>query len=205
MKLIYEKSIFAQGYGLIGSIDEAGRGPLAGPVIAACVIVPCGYKIKNKKLYEVKDSKKLSLSKRKDLEKLIKDEFIYSTGMADHEEIDRLNILNATFSAMKSAVDDLIKKPDYVMVDGSMFIPGLDIKQQKIIKGDSKVFSIAAASIIAKTARDKIMEEYDKIFPGYGFSGHKGYGTKEHMEKLKKLGPCAIHRRSFNPVRSLVE
>jgi ribonuclease HII len=200
MDLAEEKKIFNQGYQIIGALDEAGRGPLAGPVVAACVVINANFSI-NSELEDVNDSKKLTAKKREFLFDLIKKHLIEATvGICDHGTIDRINILQATFLAMKKAIGSLKYKPQFLMIDGSIKIPNCSTPQQTFISGDERVFAIAAASIIAKVTRDRIMLELDKIYPNYGFIQHKGYGTKDHLEKLKQYGPCPIHRLSFNRV-----
>ncbi len=186
----------ASGHRLVAGIDEAGRGPLAGPVTAAAVILPDGY---HHDL--VNDSKKLSESRREQVyEDLIADkEVLWAWGLAEAEEIDQINILQATYVAMARAVETLSVKPDVALVDGRA-VKGLPVPHRGVIKGDSLSMSIAAASIIAKVERDRIMRGYAMKFPRYGFDKHKGYGTKEHLEGLCKHGPCAIHRKSFAPV-----
>ena len=201
LDLAEEKKIFDLGYELIGGIDEAGRGPLAGPVVAACVIIKANFSINNE-LKEVNDSKKLTAKKRELLFDLIKKNFIeVGVGICDHRTIDRINILQATFLAMKKAVGSLKTKPEFLMIDGSIKIPNCSTPQEVFIKGDERIFAIAAASIIAKVTRDRLMLEMDKLYPQYGFIKHKGYGTKDHLEKLKQYGPCPIHRLSFNRVK----
>lgn len=186
----YEKE-YAQ-YDFICGIDEVGRGPLAGPVVAGAVILPKGSRI----LY-INDSKKLSAKKREELFAVIQKEAIsVGIGMASPERIDEINILQATYEAMRQAIGKLSVKPDLLLND-AVTIPKVDIRQIPIIKGDAKSISIGAASIMAKVYRDHMMEEYDKIFPGYDFASNKGYGSKEHVEALHRLGPCPIHRRSF--------
>lgn len=200
-ELIEEKKIFSQGYEIIGALDEAGRGPLAGPVVAACVIVTVNFNINNE-LKEVDDSKKLTAKKRGLLFELIKKHFIeVGVGVSDHKTIDRINILQATFLAMKKATSSLKNKPQFLMIDGSIKIPNCSTPQQVFVKGDQRIFAIAAASIIAKVTRDRLMLDFDKLYPNYGFIKHKGYGTKYHLEKLKQYGPCPIHRLSFNRVK----
>ncbi|MDD4901009.1 MAG: ribonuclease HII [Patescibacteria group bacterium] len=200
--LAEEQKIFDQGHEIIGALDEAGRGPLAGPVVAACVIIKANFSINNE-LEEINDSKKLSAKKRELLFDLIKKNFIeVGVGICDHQTIDRINILQATFLAMKKALSSIKNKPGFILVDGSLAIPNCSIAQRAIVKGDEKVFSLAAASIIAKVTRDRMMLEMDKLYPDYGFLKHKGYGTKEHLEKLKQFGPCPIHRLSFNRVKN---
>ncbi len=205
LNLGIEKRIFSQGYNIIGAIDEAGRGPLAGPVVAACAIIKPDFEINNEKLGLVKDSKKLTEKKREELFDIINNEFFeVGVGISDHDTIDRVNILQATFLAMKKAIGALKNKPDYLILDGKFPIPNITTGQKPIIKGDNSVFSIAAASIIAKVTRDRIMKEMNEKFPAYCFDKHKGYGTKLHMELLKKHGPCIIHRKSFAPVKRLL-
>ena len=179
-------------YSFICGIDEVGRGPLAGPVVAGAVVLPKGSRI----LY-INDSKKLSAKKREELFDIIKEEAVsVGIGMASPERIDEINILQATYEAMRQAIANLSVKPELLLNDAVM-IPGVDIKQVPIIKGDAKSISIGAASIMAKVYRDHMMEEYDKVFPGYDFASNKGYGSKEHIEALHRLGPCPIHRCSF--------
>ncbi|OGF31045.1 ribonuclease HII [Candidatus Falkowbacteria bacterium RIFCSPLOWO2_12_FULL_45_13] len=200
--LAKEKEIFRQGYGVIGALDEAGRGPLAGPVVVACVIIKANFSINNQ-LKEVNDSKKLTAAKRELLFDIIKRHFIeIGVGVSDHRTIDRINILQATFLAMKKAVGSIKNKPSFLLIDGPIKLPNCSTPQQAFVKGDEKIFTIAAASIMAKVARDRIMLEMDKLYPNYGFSRHKGYGTKDHLEKLKQYGPCPIHRLSFRRVSS---
>jgi len=197
-----EKNIFSQGYEFVGGIDEAGRGPLAGPVVAACVILDKKFNISHNELKSIKDSKKLTPKKREELFILIKEEFIeVGVGICDHQTIDRINILQATFLAMKKAIGSLKQKPDYIILDGGLEIPNTSYKQKSIIRGDESVFAIAAASIIAKVTRDMIMLKAHEDYPQYGFNKHKGYGTRLHLEQLEKYGPCLIHRKSFKPVK----
>ncbi len=197
-----EKYLFSKGYKTIGSIDEAGRGPLAGPVVAACVVLKPDFKIKNKKLKDVKDSKKLTAKKRNELFDIIHEEIeCIGVGICDNQTIDRINILQASFLAMKKALGSLKEKPHFTLVDGRFLIPNCSFEQKAIIKGDEKIFSIATASIIAKVTRDRIMEKYHEQYPQYNFNKHKGYGTKTHLEALEKFGPCPIHRFSFKRVK----
>lgn len=202
LNLAEERKIFSSGIKLIGAMDEAGRGPLAGPVVAACVVFNANFSINND-LLEVNDSKKLTALKREKLFEFIKQNFIeVSIGLCDHRTIDKINILQAAFLAMKKAIGSLKNKPDFLMIDGSLRLPNCSTPQQAFVKGDEKIFSIAAASIIAKVSRDRLMLTMDKIYPNYGFGKHKGYGTKLHLEKLKQFGPCPIHRLSFKRVKS---
>ncbi|MCK4540045.1 ribonuclease HII [Candidatus Parcubacteria bacterium] len=195
-----EKTFFQKGAKFIGGIDEAGRGPLAGPVVAACVVLDANFKI-NKEIQEIKDSKKISASKREKLTDVIFESFIeVGIGLCDHTTIDRINILQATFLAMKKAIGALKQKPDFILLDGKFPIPDISIRQKAIINGDNLALSIAAASIAAKVKRDEIMLELHEKYPQYGFDKHKGYGTKLHMEALQKYGHCLVHRKSFKPV-----
>lgn len=187
---IYEKKY--SDYEAVCGIDEAGRGPFAGPVAAAAVILPKDHPI----LY-LNDSKKLSEKKREELYGVIMEQAeAVGVGIAGPERIDEINILQASYEAMRMAIAKLAIKPD-ILLNDAVTIPGVEIRQVPIIKGDAKSVSIAAASIIAKVTRDRLMREYDSIYPGYGFASNKGYGTKEHIEALKELGPAPIHRRSF--------
>lgn len=179
-------------YGTICGIDEAGRGPLCGPVVAAAVILADEYNI----LY-INDSKKLSETKREEVYKEIdKYAVAYGVGIVSPERIDEINILQATYEAMRTAIHKLSVTPD-ILLNDAVTIPMVDIKQVPIIKGDAKSQSIAAASIVAKVTRDHLMEEYDKLYPEYGFAKHKGYGTAAHIKAIKEYGPCPIHRRTF--------
>lgn len=188
----FEKMYQDQGYGAICGIDEVGRGPLAGPVVAAAVILP-----KDSRILYINDSKKLSAAKREELYDIIMEEAVaVGIGMANHERIDEINILQATYEAMRQAISKLSVQPDLLLND-AVTIPQVEIKQVPIIKGDAKSISIGAASIIAKVFRDRMMVEYDQIFPGYGFASNKGYGSKEHIEGIHHLGPCPIHRKTF--------
>ena len=188
-----DKSYFKEGYNYICGIDEAGRGPLAGPVVVAAVIMP-----KDSMIEGVNDSKKVSEKKREKLYELIIEEAIsYSVGIVDQNEIDRINILNATKAGLTEAVRTLKVKPELILVDALTNIDTCGVPYQSIIKGDAKSYSIAAASIIAKVTRDRIMREWDKVYPQYGFVNHKGYGTAKHIAALKEYGPCPIHRSTF--------
>ncbi len=188
----FENELRLKGYKLIGGIDEVGRGPLAGPVVTAVVILPDDCKILG-----INDSKKLSAKKREELSELIKNEAIaYSFGSASPAEIDEINILQATYRAMRKAISSLAVKADFIIAD-AVTIPEIDVPQRGIIHGDAKSITIGAASIIAKVERDAMMDEYDKVFPEYSFAKNKGYGSAEHIMSLKKYGPCPIHRSSF--------
>lgn len=178
--------------GVVAGIDEAGRGPLAGPVVAAAVILP-----KDIFLPFLNDSKKVTEKRRDVLFDQIKQEALaYGIGIASNALIDEINILQATYEAMREAISKLNKTPDILLVD-AVHIPDINIKQVGIVKGDAKSVNIAAASILAKVTRDRLMLEYDKIYPEYGFASNKGYGTVKHIEALKAYGACDIHRRSF--------
>ena len=188
----FERESHAQGYKDICGVAEAGRGPLAGPVFAAAVILPEDYEIDG-----VNDSKKLSEKKREKLfDEIIEHALAYSIKSCDNFTIDDINILAATMQTMKNAVDSLTIKPDIVFVDGNR-LPELDIPAEYVIHGDAVSASIAAASILAKVSRDRFMYEMDKKYPEYDFAKHKGYGTKLHYEKLREFGPCEIHRLTF--------
>ena len=177
---------------VVAGIDEAGRGPLAGPVAAGAVILPADHDI----LY-LNDSKKLSAKKRDMLYDQIRKEAVaWAVGLVEPARIDEINILQATYEAMRLAISQLKVSPT-VLINDAVTIPGVDIPQIPVIKGDAKCISIAAASILAKVTRDRIMEEMDALYPEYGFAGHKGYGTKAHIEAIREHGPCPIHRRSF--------
>jgi ribonuclease HII len=176
----------------ICGIDEAGRGPLAGPVVAGAVVLP-----KDCRILYVNDSKKLSEKKRSELFEIIKREAVsVGVGIVSPQRIDEINILQATYEAMREAINNLTVKPD-ILLNDAVTIPGVDIAQVPIIKGDAKSLSIASASIIAKVTRDSIMMKYDEEYPEYGFAKHKGYGTKQHTQAILEFGPCPIHRRSF--------
>lgn len=188
-----EKSIIAKGYDCICGVDEAGRGPLAGPVCAAAVILPEDCVIEG-----LDDSKKLSEKKREALFDVVIEKAIdYSICYASVTEIDNFNILNATFFAMNRAINSLGVRPDFCLIDGNREPKGILFPCQTVVKGDSKSYSIAAASILAKVSRDRLMLQYDKEFPQYNFAKHKGYGTKEHYEAIRKYGVCNIHRLTF--------
>lgn len=192
MNYDFEKQAIADGYKLVCGIDEAGRGPLCGPVCAAAVILPLDCEIEG-----INDSKKLSEKKREMLFDIITEKAIaYAVYMADAQTIDRINILQATFLAMRKAVEGLSVKPDIALIDGNGK-PGLDIEERTVVKGDAKSVSIAAASILAKVSRDRYMLEMDKQYPEYQFAKHKGYGTKLHYEMLAEHGVSPIHRRTF--------
>ncbi|MGE4282891.1 MAG: ribonuclease HII [Clostridia bacterium] len=188
----FEEQLYRQGLQYIAGVDEAGRGPLAGSVFAAAVILKPGTIIKG-----INDSKKLSEAKREEIFKeIIEKAEYYNVASVTGEEIDEINIRNAAFKAMGKAVQGLDILPQFVLIDGDD-VKEMNIQHQCIVKGDSLSISIAAASILAKVSRDRYIREYDKIYPQYGFASHKGYGTKEHIDSIKKFGLCPIHRRSF--------
>ena len=197
-----EEMLEAQGYQRIAGIDEAGRGALAGPVVAAAVILPCH--IDTPWLNQVNDSKQLSLAKRELLFHHIHEVAIsIGIGIVPHYVIDAQGLVKATRLAMKLAIDQLSPPPQSLLID-YMHLPEVKLPQKGIANGDSLCFSIACASIIAKVARDQLMVAFDSIYPGYGLAQHKGYGTRQHLACLSKLGPCPIHRQSFKPVRDIM-
>lgn len=196
--LVYEKELYDKGISLIAGVDEVGRGPLVGPVVACAVILPVNYHLEG-----LNDSKKLSEKKRNlfyDI--LIKDAISYGIGIIDAKKIDEVNIYEATKLAMKDAISKLSVKPEYVLIDAMKL--DLDIPSLSIIKGDAKSESIAAASVIAKVTRDRMMDELDVLHPEYGFKNHKGYPTKKHLEAIKKYGVLDNYRFTYGPVRDLI-
>ena len=196
--LVYEKELYDKGISLIAGVDEVGRGPLVGPVVACAVILPVNYHLEG-----LNDSKKLSEKKRNlfyDI--LIKDALSYGIGIIDAKKIDEVNIYEATKLAMKEAISKLSVKPEYVLIDAMKL--DLDIPSLSIIKGDAKSESIAAASVIAKVTRDRMMDELDVLYPEYGFKSHKGYPTKKHLEAIKKYGVLDNYRFTYGPVRDLI-
>ena len=188
-----EIQLYKMGAQYICGIDEAGRGPLAGPVVIGCVIMPEDSMIEG-----VNDSKKVSEKKREKLyDEIIQNAVSWSVAIIDKNDIDELNILNATKKGVTEAIKTLKVKPELILVDALKEIDTCGIKYESIIKGDAKCYSISAASIIAKVTRDRIMRQWDEVYPQYGFAKHKGYGTKAHIEALKEYGPCPIHRKTF--------
>ncbi|HSX10770.1 MAG TPA: ribonuclease HII [Chlamydiales bacterium] len=196
-----EYRLKAEGFQRIAGIDEAGRGPLAGPVVAAACILPPEALFAG-----LNDSKQLKPEQRELLfaEIVSCPHLLYGIGIVDVKTIDRVNILQATFLAMRKAVESLPAQPDYLLIDGNQ-LPHFDIPTESLVEGDSLSVSIAAASIIAKVTRDRIMAELDAKWPRYGFRKHKGYATEEHLEAIHKWGPCSIHRKSFDPVKSMLD
>lgn len=197
---LFNDAMLEESADLIAGVDEAGRGPLAGPVVAAAVILDPMRPIDG-----LRDSKKLTEASRERLAAEIKERALnWSVAHATVEEIDELNILQATMLAMKRAISGLTVRPSLVLVDGNR-VPRIDLPVNAIIQGDDKIAAISAASIIAKTTRDHWLEELDERYPEYGFAKHKGYGTKEHLEALAKYGPLPVHRKSFGPVKQAIE
>ena len=197
--LRYEKELYKAGYQTIAGIDEVGRGPLAGPVVAAAVILPPGCKIKG-----LNDSKKIPKKKHQEIYQAVLDKALaVGIGLIDNDIIDQVNIYEATKLAMKEALSKLCLKPDYLLIDAMKL--DIDIPQESIIKGDANSLSIAAASIVAKVTRDKLMADYDKEYPGYDFAQNAGYGTKSHLQGLERKGVTPIHRKTFEPVKSMCE
>lgn len=196
----FENQYKKNGYKFIAGVDEAGRGPLAGPVCVACVIMPLD---EDKIIEGINDSKKLTEKKREELfDKILNTAIAYNIHFVDEKVIDDINILNATKKGMSFCINNLSHTPDVVLVDAVKCLD-TNVECVSIIKGDAKSYSIAAASILAKVSRDRLMLEYDKMYPEYGFAKHKGYGTKVHIEALKKYGKCQIHRESF--IKNFVE
>ena len=197
--LAYEKELYAQGIELIAGVDEVGRGPLAGPVVAAAVILPKGCKIPG-----LNDSKKIPKAKHKEIyEDVLQNAIAIGVGVKDNHVIDQVNIYEATKLAMMEAIGQLEPQPQHLLIDAMKL--DLPISQTSIIKGDANSLSIAAASIVAKVTRDQMMEEFDKEYPGYDFAQNAGYGTAKHLVGLQKLGITPIHRHSFEPIKSICE
>ena len=197
--LAYEKELYTQGIQLIAGVDEVGRGPLAGPVVAAAVILP-----ENCKIPGLNDSKKIPKSKHKEIyEAVLQNAIAIGIGVKDNQVIDQVNIYEATKLAMMEAIGQLDPQPQHLLIDAMKL--DLPISQTSIIKGDANSLSIAAASIVAKVTRDQMMEEFDKEYPGYDFAQNAGYGTAKHLAGLEQLGVTPIHRRSFEPVKSICE
>ena len=206
--LEFEEKYWNKGVLQVAGLDEAGRGPLAGSVVAGTVVFDKDFLLSEKNndiMSQINDSKQLKEKTREEIfEYLISTDGIqYAVGEASPEEIDDINILQATWVAMRRAINNLKSKPDIILVDG-LPVKGLPVDSESIVKGDSKSISIAAASIIAKVTRDRQIKELDKLYPLYGFASHKGYGTKKHIEALNKYGPCPIHRKTFKPVADVI-
>jgi ribonuclease HII len=200
-----ENKLWERGFKMVAGTDEVGRGPLAGPVVAACVVFPPsvnGIPFTAESLSGVDDSKKLTFAKREEMFELItKNALDLGIGIVGEKEIDHLNILNASLTAMWKAIKELKNPPDFILVDGNQKIPNLPLPQMPVVKGDALSLSIAAASIIAKVTRDRIMFDYHQRYPEFSFAENKGYGTKTHIQALKTFGPCEIHRKSFKIVQ----
>jgi ribonuclease HII len=200
-----EESLMRKGYKFIAGVDEAGRGPLAGPVVAGAVIFGSDSEIVNELIaIGIRDSKQLSGKRRELLYDFISEKAVsWAVEVVSEEIIDEINILNATKLAMKRAVQKLKVKPDFLIIDGNATLDDFPISQMAIPKADQNIFSVSAASIMAKVTRDRILVELNEKYPGYDFHKHKGYGTKSHMDILKEKGPCPIHRKSFEPIKSM--
>ncbi len=194
----FDESVRSEGFKVIAGVDEAGRGPLAGPVVAAAVVLP-----RDAKIDRVRDSKKVPEVERESLFRLIVlNALSVGIGSVEAGDIDKTDILRATRKAMRDAVAGLDRQPDVVLIDG-ISVPGILTPQVPVIKGDAKSLSIAAASIVAKVVRDRIMRRYHRLYPEYGFDRHKGYATREHLNSLRRLGPCPVHRKSFDRVMTV--
>lgn len=201
-----EEKLFRKGYKNIAGLDEAGRGPLAGPVVAAAVVFSESGKIGEMIKMGIRDSKLLTSRKREYLyEKIIEKCSDWSVSVVSQEIIDEINILQASLLAMRKAVESLKVMPDFLIIDGKFTISDFPISQLAIPKADQRIFSVSAASVIAKVTRDRLLVELDEKYPDYGFARHKGYGTKEHIAAIRKHGPCVIHRKSFSPVDEIIK
>ncbi|WP_042350430.1 ribonuclease HII [Bacillus massiliigorillae] len=194
----FERNVYNKGYQFVAGVDEVGRGPLAGPVVAAAVILPKDYK-----LLGLDDSKKINETKRNlFFDQIMQNAIAVGIGIMEHDVIDKINIYEATKKAMEAAIESLEVRADYLLID-AMKLP-VSLPQESIIKGDARSVSISAASIIAKVTRDRLMNEYDVLYPQFGFKNNMGYGTKEHLEALRQCGPTPLHRRSFAPVKEVI-
>jgi ribonuclease HII len=198
--LQFEQHAWSDGHQRVAGVDEVGRGPLAGPVVAVAVVLP-----RHIDLPQVTDSKALSAQRRSELDRELRalPGITIGVGIVDPAEIDRLNILQATYAAMRAALTGLQPGADFALVDGNP-VRDLPVPSRAIVKGDARSASIAAASIIAKVLRDRIMDDCESAYPGYGFAVHRGYGTRQHLDALRRLGPCPLHRRSFGPVANII-
>lgn len=204
-RLEFERDLWSREFTLIAGVDEAGRGPLAGPVVAAAVILPATWASDgfDARLADLNDSKQLTEAQRENFFQIITThpELRYAIAIVDAKTIDRINILQATHRAMNEALAQLQPQPQHVLVDGRP-VKSMTLPQTALVKGDSRSYSIAAASVLAKVTRDRMMLEFDTKFPGYGFAIHKGYGVPQHLAAIEKLGPCPIHRMSFAPLKA---
>ncbi len=207
-KILHEQEAWSRGHARVAGIDEVGRGPLAGPVVAACVVLTQAFFLPEPPAYvhRVDDSKKLTAAVREKLAALLRQEpgLEIGVGVVDNQTIDGINILEASRAAMRQAIAQIQVPPDFLLVDGPR-LPAVEIPQNALIGGDGLSFCIGAASIVAKVYRDALMDRFDAEYPGYGFARNKGYGTREHLQALKANGPCPIHRKSFFPVKSAAE
>ena len=204
-RLEFERDLWSRGFTLVAGVDEAGRGPLAGPVVAAAVILPSTWANSglDARLVDLNDSEQLTETQRENFFQILTThpDLLYSIAIVDAATIDRINILQATHCAMNEALAQLQPQPQQVLVDGRP-VKSMTLPQTALVKGDSRSYSIAAASVLAKVTRDRMMLEYEAKFPGYGFAVHKGYGVPQHLAAIEKLGPCPIHRMSFAPLKS---
>ena len=203
-RLAHERDLWQKGLTIVAGVDEAGRGPLAGPVVAAAVVLPCGWSETglDGRLRGLNDSKQLTEAQREDYYSVLTShpEIRFAVADAEVEVIDRINILQATHRAMNQALAQLQPPPEHVLVDGQP-VKSMRFPHTALVKGDARSYSIAGASVLAKVTRDRLMREFDRLYPGYGFAEHKGYGTPKHLAAIHALGPCPIHRRSFAPFR----
>ena len=200
----FERALWQQNLAHVAGVDEAGRGPLAGPVVAAAVVLPNCWGEKNfdERLHDLNDSKQLTETQRENFFSILSNhsEIRHAIAVVDEETIDRINILQATHRAMNEALAQLQPPPQHVLVDG-LPVKTMRFPQTALVNGDARRYSIASASVLAKITRDRLMRQFDRQFPGYGFAAHKGYGTPQHLAAISKLGPCPIHRRSFAPLK----
>ena len=203
-RLSFERELWQHGFQLVAGVDEAGRGPLAGPVVAAAVILPSAWSEAgfDERLRDLNDSKQLTERQREDFFAILTahPQIRFAVSIVDADVIDRINILQATHRAMNEALAQLQPQPEHVLVDGRP-VKSMALPNTALVKGDARSYSIAAASVLAKVTRDRMMREFEEKFPGYGFAGHKGYGTPQHLAAIAELGPCPIHRRSFAPLK----
>ncbi len=203
-RLEFERDLWSRGFTLVAGVDEAGRGPLAGPVVAAAVILPCAWRDAgfDERLVDLNDSKQLTETERENFFQILTThpDIQYAIAIVDAATIDRINILQATHRAMNTALAQLQPQPQHVLVDGRP-VKTMTLPQTALVKGDARSYSIAAASVLAKVTRDRLMMDFHRQFPKYGFNDHKGYGTPQHLAAIEKLGPCPIHRMTFAPLK----